>query len=251
MSSEMQQRIVELDNGLAESEMQLQAAAERLQALREAKNEEDSDSDDDDTGRGGDGGAIAMLEKLRLKLDAHEEELSEMAISTKAEPGEQAGSCKKFEAATPRPLYTADAPDSATVERLLRWEMIHQLDEDGTGELVVGPSTFPGGGLGAFASRKPAPLEYKRDLNAPNEGWLTQEECDEGWDKKTEWSTYIMEVTLGADWFRDEVEMRGLLRPMQHLHEYVKAGRMAQNLKWNHETTQYTFVDPKHHYCYR
>ena len=47
MSSEIQQRIVELDNGLAESEMQLLAAAERLQALREAKNEKDSDSDDD------------------------------------------------------------------------------------------------------------------------------------------------------------------------------------------------------------
>ena len=31
----MQKRIVELDNGLAESEMQLQAAAERLQALRD------------------------------------------------------------------------------------------------------------------------------------------------------------------------------------------------------------------------
>ena len=34
-------------------------------------------------------------------------------------------------------------------------------------------------GLGAFATRKPAPIEYTRDVTAPNEGWLTQQECDE------------------------------------------------------------------------
>ena len=269
----MQQRIVDLGDDLARSEAQLLVAAERLQALRDAKVENeralleqdaamqhkreqlsallaDSDSDEDTAKVGG---AIAMLEKLRVQLDAQEEELGEIALSTKAAPGDHRAPRKQAlaKASASPTSQPADGPDMATIDRLLRWEMVHQLDEEGSGGITVGPSHFPGGGLGAFATSKPAPIEYKRDLGAPNEGWLTQEECDAGWEAKTKWSTYIMEVTLGADWFRDEVEMRGMLRPMQHLHEYVNAGRMAQNLAWNHEANQYMFMEPKHHYCYR
>ena len=99
---------------------------------------------------------------------------------------------------SPRPVHSEllalSGPDSVTEQKLLRWEMTHQLDEDGAGELIIKQSTFAVGGLGAFATRKPAPIEYKRDLTAPNQGWLTQEECDTGWDRRTPWSTYIMEV---------------------------------------------------------
>ena len=50
-----------------------------------------------------------------------------------------------------------------------------RLDEYGKGEMIIAKSSFfAGAGLGVFCTRKPRPIEYKRDEEAPNNGWLSQ-----------------------------------------------------------------------------
>lgn len=157
----------------------------------------------------------------------------------------------------PPPLLASSNPDpllgpsDAVLRRLLHWEMTHPLDEGGEAKLSVKQSTFPGGGLGCFATNRPAPLEYVRDHSLPRAGFLTQEESDTQWEEKAEGSTYIMEVTLGADWFRDEVEGNGRLRPMQELHRYVWQGRVSQQLRWDHGSCQYVFLDKNERALYK
>eukprot|EP00293_Proteomonas_sulcata_P021426 CAMPEP_0184295938 /NCGR_PEP_ID=MMETSP1049-20130417/6878_1 /TAXON_ID=77928 /ORGANISM="Proteomonas sulcata, Strain CCMP704" /LENGTH=326 /DNA_ID=CAMNT_0026604839 /DNA_START=477 /DNA_END=1459 /DNA_ORIENTATION=- len=121
-------------------------------------------------------------------------------------------------------------PSDEEIERLLRYELAHPLAEHGTGKITIKESVFPGGGLGAFASQLPPPIEYKRDRSVGKDGYITQAESDASWARKDEGSTYIMEVTLGADWFRDEVGGNGKLKPMQTMHKYVRKGMMAQKI---------------------
>mmetsp|Transcript_46836 Transcript_46836/g.73300 ORF Transcript_46836/g.73300 Transcript_46836/m.73300 type:complete len:170 (+) Transcript_46836:572-1081(+) len=122
-------------------------------------------------------------------------------------------------------------PSDEEIERLLRYELAHPLAEHGTGKITIKESVFPGGGLGAFASQLPPPIEYKRDRSVGKDGYITQAESDASWARKDEGSTYIMEVTLGADWFRDEVGGNGKLKPMQTMHKYVRKGMMAQKIR--------------------
>jgi hypothetical protein len=52
------------------------------------------------------------------------------------------------------------------------------------------------------------------------------------------------QVTLGSDWFRDESpEGGGRLRPMQDLHEIVRAGQLDQAVEWRADDQQYVFLD--------
>ena len=51
------------------------------------------------------------------------------------------------------------------------------MDEDGTCQPFVKPSTL--GGMGLFTKGKPMPIEYKRDGSLRNAGFLTIEENDE------------------------------------------------------------------------
>jgi len=86
------------------------------------------------------------------------------------------------------------APDPALVASLRGWELQHPLREDGTGDLIVKESSFPGGGLGCFATSTPRPIEYMRDIGAPHEGWLDPEEVQKKWDMREEVAMYSMEV---------------------------------------------------------
>ena len=43
---------------------------------------------------------------------------------------------------------SSDVPLKSFINRLLKWELDHPVDEDGEGRLVVKTSIFPGGGLG-------------------------------------------------------------------------------------------------------
>ena len=86
-------------------------------------------------------------------------ESADPLTQTKAANAEGAGNARKV--AAPQQLSATEmrkeetrkqelatiGPDLVTMEKLMRWEMTHQLDEDGVGELVIKQSTFPGGGL--------------------------------------------------------------------------------------------------------
>jgi len=117
------------------------------------------------------------------------------------------------------------------------------VDQDGTGSLYTRPSLLVDGEMGVFATSKPKPYEYKRDTTAPRNGFLTHEESDRSWEAKDEIATWTMQVTLGADWFRDDWQGNGQLRPMQDLHLYFVEGKLSQDLKWDDERQQYDFVD--------
>lgn len=111
-------------------------------------------------------------------------------------------------------------------------EIARELDEDGVHEPYVKPAKL-GSGLGLFANGKPKPIEYKRDTRLPNQGFLTAAECDELWSTQSKpCAQYMMEVGLDTQWYRDEVDGCGALRPITELSRYTNYG---QQLDWDED----------------
>jgi len=105
------------------------------------------------------------------------------------------------------------------------------VDEDGTCQPFVKPSTL--GGMGLFTKGKPMPIEYKRDGSLRNAGFLTIEENDELWQSQSKLaSQYLMEVCIDTQWYRDEVTGDGALRPITEMSQYAEFG---QDMDWDEE----------------
>jgi hypothetical protein len=88
-------------------------------------------------------------------------------------------------------------------------------------------------------------------VDAPGGGWLSPQECEEAWDAQEPWSAYVMSVELVGEWFRDEADCRGELRPMCHVKDYIQSGRLGQKVRWDGAAGHYVFVPPCRHICYR
>jgi len=77
----------------------------------------------------------------------------------------------------------------------MNFPRLSSQDSDGVEELYVKSSTT-GGGLACFSRGKPRPYEYKRDVSAHRDGYLTSKESDESWESREEtpWAEYTMQV---------------------------------------------------------
>jgi len=109
--------------------------------------------------------------------------------------------------------------------------MEREVDEDGSCQPYVKPSTL--GGMGLFTKGKPCPIEYKRDSSLRNAGFLSIEENDTLWKSQSELaSQYLMEVSIDTQWYRDEVTGGGELRPITEMCQYSDFG---QDMNWDEE----------------
>lgn len=92
-------------------------------------------------------------------------------------------------------------------------ELEREVDEDGVCTPYVKASAK--GGKGLFSVGKPAPIEYKRDVTLVDNGFLSAAEADRLWDAAEGPAfDYLMEVGIDTQWYRDEVEGAGELRPI-------------------------------------
>ena len=99
--------------------------------------------------------------------------------------------------------YTAIAADGPERE----------LDEDGVCTPYV--KTSAKGGKGLFSVGKPAPIEYKRDVTLAAHGFISACEADRLWAAaEGPVFDYLMEVGLDTQFYRDEVDGGGELRPI-------------------------------------
>ena len=103
-----------------------------------------------------------------------------------------------------------------------------ELDATGVATPYTKPS--PLGGMGLFCTGKPHPIEYKPDLNR---GFLSAEESDRLWGSQSELaSQYLMEICLDTEWYRDEVDGNGELRPITAISRYTEFG---QKMVWDED----------------
>ena len=105
-------------------------------------------------------------------------------------------------------------------------------DEDGQALPYVKPSR-EGAGMGLFTRGKPRPIEYKRDTERPNGGFLSAAQADTLWEGQGELcAQYLMEVGLDTQWYRDDVTAGGALRPITEISRYIEYGQV---LDWDEE----------------